>query len=145
MNFIVMIPARLSSNRFPNKPLAEIGGKPMIIRTIESAEKSGAKRIIVATDHKKINNLVKKNGTEVYITKKKYRSGTERLFEVIDQLKFEDDQVIVNLQVDEPCIPGWIIKKVAKCLNDKNVDVSTLAIPINKKLDILDPNSVKIV
>lgn len=145
MNFIIIIPARLLSTRFPNKPLVSIGGKPMIIRTIESAEQSGAKRVIVATDHQKIADVVQKSGKEVYITKKQHNSGTERLFEVIEKFKFKDNQIVVNLQVDEPFIPGYIIKKIVHILKNKNVDVSTLAIPTNKKVEILDPNTVKVI
>lgn len=145
MNFIIIIPARLLSTRFPNKILANIGGEPMIIRTIGAAEQSGAKRIIVATDHQKIVNMLKKRGKEVYITKKKHHSGTERICEIIELLKFEDDQIIVNLQADEPFIPGYIIKKVAQLLKFKNVDVTTLAIPTNKQEEIFNPNTVKVI
>uniref|UniRef100_A0A1A9UK83 3-deoxy-manno-octulosonate cytidylyltransferase n=1 Tax=Glossina austeni TaxID=7395 RepID=A0A1A9UK83_GLOAU len=126
MNFIVIIPARLLSTRFPNKPLSSIGGKPMIIRTIESAERSAAKRIIIATDNQKIANIVKKHGKEVYITNKEHNSGTERLFEIVEKLEFENDQIIVNLQVDEPFIPGSKKLKILYKLYKRSLTLADL-------------------
>nr|Q8D2V1.2 RecName: Full=3-deoxy-manno-octulosonate cytidylyltransferase; AltName: Full=CMP-2-keto-3-deoxyoctulosonic acid synthase; Short=CKS; Short=CMP-KDO synthase [Wigglesworthia glossinidia endosymbiont of Glossina brevipalpis] len=145
MEFIVIIPARFFSKRFPKKPLININGKPMIIHTIENAKKSGASRVIVVTDNNEIYSLVNKNGIEVLLTKKEYNSGTERLIEAIEKFKIKDNQIIVNLQVDEPFLNSDNIFNVAKKLKEKNLIVSTLAIPILNKKEIFDKNIVKVV
>lgn len=146
MNFIVIIPARFASNRLPGKPLININGKPMIIRTMEQAQKSGASRIIVATDHVNIMNTVKLFGGEVCITHINHQSGTERIKEVIDYYKFNDNQIIVNLQVDEPFIPPEMIQYVVNDLIEVvDTNMSTLSVPIYTRKEMFNPNIVKVV
>ena len=116
MSFTVIIPARYASSRLPGKPLADIHGKPMIIRVMEQAQKSSASRVIIATDNQQVFDVVQSYGGEVVLTSDKHNSGTERLAEVINTFQLADDEVIVNVQGDEPLIPPIIIDQVAEHL-----------------------------
>lgn len=146
MSFFIIIPARFASTRLPIKPLTDINGKPMILHVIDKAKKSKAKKIIVATDHDKIFSIVQKYGKcDVCMTSKKHKSGTERLSEVIKNYSFSDNDKIVNLQSDEPMISDKSINKIVKNLNTFNVNISTLAIPIQNIKDLFNPNIVKVV
>lgn len=106
MSFVVIIPARFASTRLPGKPLQDINGKPMIVHVLERARESGADRIIVATDHPDVASAVEAAGGEVCMTRADHQSGTERLAEVVEKCAFSDDTIIVNIQGDEPMIPG---------------------------------------
>lgn len=106
MSFVVIIPARFASTRLPGKPLQDINGKPMIVHVLERARESGADRIIVATDHEDVARAVEAAGGEVCMTRADHQSGTERLAEVVEKCAFSDDTIIVNIQGDEPMIPG---------------------------------------
>lgn len=145
MNFIAIIPARLASTRLPAKPLVDIAGKPMVVRVMERAKASGAVRVIVATDHQSIVNVVTQHGGEACLTRLDHQSGTERLAEVIEHFSFDDQQVIVNVQGDEPLIPPIIIQKVAENLVQHGTDVATLAAPLTHIEDVFNPNVVKVV
>lgn len=107
MSFVVIIPARFASTRLPGKPLQDINGKPMIVHVLERARESGADRIIVATDHEEVARAVEAAGGEVCMTRADHQSGTERLAEVVEKCAFSDDTIIVNIQGDEPMIPGY--------------------------------------
>lgn len=146
MSYTVVIPARFASSRLPGKPLADIAGKPMVIRVLEQAQKSKASRVIVATDNKDIVDVVKSYGVEVVMTREDHQSGTERLAEVIDKLSIAKNEIIVNVQGDEPMIPPSIIDQVAQNLqNAKNCGMATLAVKIEDSEDIFNPNVVKVV
>ena len=114
MSFTVIIPARYASSRLPRKPLADIVGKPMIQHVWEKAQQAGANRVIIATDHEEIEKVAKAFGAEVCMTSTEHNSGTERLSEVIEKMAIADDEVIVNVQGDEPLIPPVIIQQVAQ-------------------------------
>ena len=117
MSFIVVIPSRYQSTRLPAKPLADILGKTMIERVAEQALKSGAKQVIVATDDQRIVDALKIiNNVTVCLTSKDHESGTDRLAEVCQLMQFSDDEIIVNVQGDEPLIPPTVIQQVAKNL-----------------------------
>lgn len=143
--FTVIIPARFASTRLPGKPLADIHGKPMIIRVMERAKCSGAKRIIVATDNHDVVDAVVAAGGEVCLTNENHHSGTERLAEVIDKYQFADDEIIVNVQGDEPLIPEEIIKQVAENLAGCKAGMATLAVQIHDAEEAFNPNAVKVV
>ncbi|CAL1329395.1 3-deoxy-manno-octulosonate cytidylyltransferase [Candidatus Providencia siddallii] len=143
--FTIIIPARYSSTRLPGKPLIDINGKPMIVRVMEQAIKSNAKRIIIATDHKDIANVITKNGGEICMTNNYHRSGIERIAEVINIYKFSDDEIIVNVQGDEPFIPPENINKIAYDFLNKKTNMITLATHIKKSQDFLNSNIVKVV
>ncbi|GAA6205352.1 3-deoxy-manno-octulosonate cytidylyltransferase [Thalassotalea sp. SU-HH00458] len=150
MSFVVVIPARYQSSRLPGKVLADIQGKPMIQWVVEKAEKSGAKKVIVATDNDEVAKAVTGFGGEVCKTRADHQSGTERLAEVMDHYQFDDDQVIVNVQGDEPFIPAENIAQVAKNLanqqrtNQQQARMATLAVHISDVEEALNPNAVKV-
>lgn len=146
MSFTVVIPARFDSSRLPGKPLADIDGKPMIQHVYERAQESGAAEVIVATDDKRIADAVKAFGGTAVMTSTDHRSGTERLAEVIDLMALADDEVVVNVQGDEPQIPPQIIRQVAENLaSQRNAPMATLAVPMEDVAEVFNPNAVKVV
>ena len=145
MKFSVIIPARYASSRLPAKPLADIHGKPMIVRVMEQAQKSSAHRVIIATDHQQVFDAVKAYKGEVILTSDKHNSGTERLAEVINRYQFADDEIIVNVQGDEPLIPPVIIDQVAENLVQYRTGMATLAVPIDSAEEAFNPGAVKVV
>jgi len=102
MSFVAIIPARLASSRLPNKPLADLGGKPMVVRTAERALASGASQIMVATDHADIVAACEAHGVPVTMTRADHPSGTDRIAEVAARMGLPDNATIVNVQGDEP-------------------------------------------
>lgn len=144
-NFTVIIPARYQSERLPGKPLLDIGGKPMVQRVYEQAARSDAAQVIVATDDERIITAVKNFGGDVCLTRGDHPSGTDRLQEVCAIRRFNDDDVIVNVQGDEPLIPPAVINQVASNLVDAGAEMATLSEVIDDLSDLLDPNIVKVV
>lgn len=147
MSFIVVIPSRYQSTRLPAKPLANILGKTMIERVAEQAIKSGAKQVIVATDDQRIvDALAHVKHIDVCMTSKDHESGTDRLAEVCRQYQFSNDEIIVNVQGDEPLIPPSVITQVANNLsNNHQASVATLSAPIDDFADVFNINAVKVV
>lgn len=145
MSFVAIIPARFGSSRLPGKPLADINGKPMVVHVMERALESGAKRVIVATDHPDVVAAVESAGGEVCLTRPDHQSGTERLAEVIELCQFADDEIIVNVQGDEPLIPPVIVRQVAENLANSEAGMATLAVPIETAEEAFNPNAVKVV
>ena len=144
MDFTVIIPARLASTRLPNKPLADLGGKPMVVRVAERAALSGASRIVVATDHADIAAACKAHGVEVAMTRADHPSGTDRIAEVAAALGLADEAVVVNLQGDEPLIdPGLLAACAARI--EAGVPMATCAHPLHEMADVFNPNVVKVV
>ena len=145
MSFVVVIPARYESSRLPGKVLADIDGKPMIQWVVEKALASGAAQVIVATDNDKVESAVKAFGGEVCKTRADHQSGTERLAEVMDTYQFANNQVIVNVQGDEPFIPSSNIAQVAKNLAAQTkAEMATLAVKIDTVEEAFNPNAVKV-
>ncbi|NBI12109.1 3-deoxy-manno-octulosonate cytidylyltransferase [[Haemophilus] felis] len=142
--FTVIIPARYASSRLPAKPLADIAGKPMIAHVFAKAQQSGAERIIVATDHPEVAKAAKAYGAEVCMTSEKHNSGTERLAEVVEKLAIADDEIIVNIQGDEPLIPPSIVRQVAENLVKYQVKMASLAVKIEEPEELFNPNAVKV-
>jgi 3-deoxy-manno-octulosonate cytidylyltransferase (CMP-KDO synthetase) len=146
MAFLVVIPARFASSRLPGKPLADIGGKTMIERVYQQALHSGASRVVVATDDRRVAEAVDSFGGEVCMTSAEHNSGTERLAEVITKLQIPSDMVVVNVQGDEPFIPPLIIRQVAQNLAaQQKAQMATLAVPLTDATEIANPNIVKVV
>jgi len=142
--FTVIIPARLASTRLPNKPLADLGGKPMVVRVAERAALSGAARIVVATDHPDIAAACAAHGVEARITRADHPSGTDRIAEVALALDLAPDAVVVNLQGDEPLIePGLLAACAARI--SATVPMATCAHPLHDAADVFNPNVVKVV
>lgn len=144
MGFIVIIPARLASTRLPNKPLADLGGKPMVVRVAERAALSGAERVIVATDHDDIAAACIAHGVEVCMTRADHPSGTDRIAEVARALALAPDAVVVNLQGDEPLIDPALLAATASRIGP-DVPMATCAHPIDTVADVFNPNVVKVV
>ncbi len=144
MTFTVIIPARLASTRLPNKPLADLGGKPMVVRVAERAALSGAVRIVVATDHLDIASACAAHDVEVFMTRDDHPSGTDRIAEVARALNLADDAVVVNLQGDEPLIDPLLLDAVAARIN-AGVPMATCAHPLHEAADAFNPNVVKVV
>ncbi|NQZ22879.1 MAG: 3-deoxy-manno-octulosonate cytidylyltransferase [Colwellia sp.] len=150
MSFVVVIPARFESSRLPGKVLADICGKPMIQWVVEKAQQSGASQVIVATDNAQVAEVVTAFGGEVCKTRADHQSGTERLAEVMEIYNFDDDQVIVNVQGDEPFIPAENITQVARNLanqqrtNQQQARMATLAVHIHDVEEAFNPNAVKV-
>lgn len=143
-DFIVLIPARLASTRLPDKPLADLGGKPLIVRVAEQARRSRAASVIVATDAPAIASAVRAAGFEAVMTRDDHRSGTDRLAEAADNLGLGDDAIVVNLQGDEPEIEPALLSDVARRLaDDPTARMATVAHPIVAVADWLNPNIVK--
>ncbi|GGY84841.1 3-deoxy-manno-octulosonate cytidylyltransferase [Pseudoduganella plicata] len=144
MSFTVIIPARLASTRLPDKPLADLGGKPMIVRVAERARLSGAARIIVATDHDSILAACARHGIEACLTRADHPSGTDRIAEVARALQLAPDAVVVNLQGDEPLIDPSLLAACAARIG-ADVPMATCAHPLDDAHDAFNPNVVKVV
>jgi len=146
LSFKVVIPARFGSTRLPGKPLLDIAGKPMIVHVCERALESGAEEVIVATDDDRILNAVTDLGIKAVMTRADHQSGTERLAEVASLCSWKSEQIIVNLQGDEPLIPPDYIRDVAEALaSQQQAGIATLAARINEQEEIFNPNAVKVV
>ncbi|MBU3601738.1 3-deoxy-manno-octulosonate cytidylyltransferase [Polynucleobacter sp. AM-25C3] len=144
--FLVVIPARLGSTRLPRKPLADIGGKPMVIRVAERAQQSHAQSVVVATDSPEIQAACDKHRIECLLTSPNHPTGTDRIAEVAQLLKLPADTLVVNVQGDEPLIPPELINQVAQTLADHSAcAISTVAVPITDTAEINNPNVVKVV
>ena len=146
MSYSIIIPARYASTRLLGKPLLEIEGKPLIQHVYQRATETQAKRIIIATDDQRIADICNAFGAEVCLTRTDHQSGTERIAEVIKKLKFLDQEIVINLQGDEPDVPASLIEQTALCLQQNPMaDMSTLATPIDNSTDLFNPNIVKVV
>lgn len=144
--FIVVVPARYGSTRLPGKPLLEIAGKPMVQHVWEQARKSAAKQVYIATDDIRIKEVCEAFNAPVLMTSGEHRSGTDRLAEVATLLGLAEDEIVVNVQGDEPLIPPAIINQVADNLAlFKDAEIATLAEPISELDNLFNPNIVKVV
>ncbi|WP_444933115.1 3-deoxy-manno-octulosonate cytidylyltransferase [Microbulbifer sp. JTAC008] len=145
-SFDVIIPARYGSSRLPGKPLADIGGKPMVEHVYLRARESDAERVVIATDDMRVAEVAHGFGAEVCMTSAEHASGTDRLQEVAQNLGLAEDRILVNVQGDEPLIPAEVINQVAENLAAiKRAGVATLAEPITSVEDFRNPNVVKVV
>lgn len=144
MSFTVIIPARLASTRLPNKPLADLGGKPMVVRVAERAMQSGAVQVIVATDHADIFAACRQHDVAVHMTRTGHPSGTDRIAEVAAALGLSDDTVVVNVQGDEPLIDPSLIAATARLIAH-DVPMATAAHAIDNIEEVFNPNVVKVV
>ena len=143
--FTVIIPARLASSRLPEKALADIAGKPMVVRVAERAKLSEAQRVVVATDHTAIAAACSEYGIEAVLTGKQHTSGTARLAEAALLLGMADEDIAVNVQGDEPLIDPALINRTAELLGSSSAQMATAAHPIADVAEFLNPNCVKVV
>lgn len=146
MSFTVVIPARLASTRLPNKPLADIGGLPMIVRVAQRAALSGAGRIVVATDAPEVAAVCAVHGVQALMTRADHPSGSDRLAEAVEQLGLPDDAVVVNVQGDEPLIaPAMIDACAATLAAQPDCVMATVAHGLDDPTEFANPNVVKLV
>jgi 3-deoxy-manno-octulosonate cytidylyltransferase (CMP-KDO synthetase) len=146
MAFSVLIPARLASTRLPGKPLADIGGLPMVVRVARRAAEAGAEQVVVAGDDPSIVQACAAHGVRALLTRSDHASGSDRLAEACQLLGLDGEQVVVNVQGDEPLIDPALIRQCAQLLLQRpDCVMSTAAHPIDNLRDHLDPNIVKVV
>jgi len=146
MGFHVLIPARLGSTRLPDKPLADLGGKPMVVRVAERARQSAAQSVVVATDSDAVVQACQAHGVLTVMTRPDHPSGSDRLAEACERLGLAADATVVNVQGDEPLIDPALIDAVAAALDaNPQASMSTAAHPIDSVADFNNPNVVKVV
>ena len=146
MKFKVVIPARYASVRLPGKPLLDIAGKPMIQHVWERAVESGAAEVVVATDASRIADACRGFQADVCMTRENHRSGSDRIAEVASIRGWGGEEIIVNLQGDEPCIPAMLLSQVAEDMErHPAASVTTLCAPIADRQTLFDPHTVKVV
>jgi 3-deoxy-manno-octulosonate cytidylyltransferase (CMP-KDO synthetase) len=146
VSFTVLIPARYASTRLPGKPLADIAGKPMIVRVAERARASGATLVAVATDDRRIADVVEAHGIATCLTRSDHPTGTDRLAEAASQLDLPDDAIVVNVQGDEPLLSSSLIRSMAELLGQRpDASIATACHPIDDPAEAFNPNIVKVV
>jgi len=143
-NTAIIIPTRLEARRFPNKPLAEINNKPMILHVLDRARESKVGKVIVATPDKKIFDIVNNNGGIAILTQKSHLSGSDRIYEVYSKKLKNNVDLIINLQGDMPNVDPNTISKLEKLMRSNQCDIGTLAAPIKDNDEIVDENVVKV-
>src|SRR5512141_2389768 len=144
--FLVVIPARFASSRLHGKALADIGGKPMVVRVAERARASGAKAVWVATDDQRVFDAVKLHGHHAMMTRQDHATGTDRIAEVVEQLGLDEGEIVVNVQGDEPLIAPELIREVAQSLAEHGAaSIATACHPITDAASLLNPHVVKVV
>jgi 3-deoxy-manno-octulosonate cytidylyltransferase (CMP-KDO synthetase) len=146
MGFKVVIPARYASVRLPGKPLLQIAGKPMIQHVYERAVESGAEEVVIATDNQEIADVCKSFSADACMTSSEHRSGSDRVAEVVALKGWAEDEIVVNLQGDEPCMPPQLLTQVAADMSHHvAANVTTLSSPISDRVVLFDPHVVKVV
>lgn len=142
----IIIPARYDSSRLPGKPLVDVAGKPLIQRVYDCAVKADIGDVIVATDDERIRKVVKGFGGKACMTTSDHQSGTDRIAEVISKLDIDDQEIVINLQGDEPLMPPELIQQVGDTLKQKtDAVVATACYPVHDKATLNNPNVVKVV
>ncbi|SDV49426.1 3-deoxy-manno-octulosonate cytidylyltransferase [Chitinasiproducens palmae] len=145
-DFLAVIPARLASTRLPNKPLADIGGVPMVVRVARQAAASGARQVVIATDSGAVVEAAREHRIEAMLTRMDHPTGTDRLSEVATRLALPDEAVVVNVQGDEPLIdPSLVADVAAHLIAHPECAIATAAHPIAAADEIFNPNVVKVV
>ena len=144
--FTVLVPARLASTRLPNKPLADIAGLPMVVRVAQRAAASGALRVVVAADDPRIVEACSAHGVQALLTRSDHASGSDRLAEACVLLGLDGDDVVVNVQGDEPLIDPLLVRRCAALLSERpDCVMSTAAHALADVAEYLNPNVVKVV
>lgn len=144
--FTVIVPARMRSTRLPGKMLADIHGKPLVAWVAERAARSGATQVVVATDHPDIEKALRARGVRVCATSPDHPTGTDRLAEAVDRLGLDGDEIVVNVQGDEPLLDPGLVRAVAAELAAKpGASIATAAHPVHDAKTFFDPNVVKVV
>ncbi|KJF75444.1 3-deoxy-manno-octulosonate cytidylyltransferase [Agrobacterium arsenijevicii] len=143
---VVLIPARMASTRLPGKPLADIGGKPMIVQVALRAREAGAERIVVAVDDEQVFSAVKNAGFDVMMTRDDHQSGSDRIFEALQKADpYGNAEYVINVQGDLPTIEAETIRASLRPLENAAVDIATLTVEITDEEEKTNPNVVKVV
>jgi 3-deoxy-manno-octulosonate cytidylyltransferase (CMP-KDO synthetase) len=146
MTFTVVIPARMQSSRLPGKVLADIAGKPMVVRVAERARESGARRVLIATDAREVADAVERHGFSAEMTAATHPTGTDRIAEVAERLAFVADEIVLNVQGDEPLVEPGLIRAIAELLAaTPEAAIATACHPIRDAAELFNPNVVKVV
>ncbi|MCL2871418.1 MAG: 3-deoxy-manno-octulosonate cytidylyltransferase [Betaproteobacteria bacterium] len=146
MSFTIIIPARFASTRLPGKPLADLGGAPMVVRVAQQAAQVRSARVVVATDDARIAKAVGDAGIETLMTRADHPTGTDRLAEAVDSLGLSDHSIVVNVQGDEPFLAPTLIKRVAeKLVLHEDAAIATACHPLKTMAEARNPNIVKVV
>ena len=145
MGFKVVVPARYASTRLPAKPLLNLGGKPMVVRVAERAVLSGAEEVWVATDNAAVFDAVEQHGFSALMTRADHPTGTDRLAEIVELRGWSDEDIVVNVQGDEPLIDPELVAQTARRLEESGADIATVGCPIDNAVDFFNPNVVKVV
>jgi 3-deoxy-manno-octulosonate cytidylyltransferase (CMP-KDO synthetase) len=146
MTFTALIPARYASTRLPGKPLADIAGKPMVVRVAERAQRAGATRVAVATDDARIKAAVEAHGIEACLTRAEHPTGTDRLAEAARLLGLDAETIVVNVQGDEPLLAPELIRAMATlAAAHPDAAIATACHPIADPAEAFNPNVVKVV
>ena len=145
MVFKVVIPARYNSTRLPGKPLIEIGGIPMVIHVARKARMSGADEVVIATDDQRIIDVATSYDFEAFMTQDTHVSGTDRVLEVVTLKKWSDNELIINVQGDEPLIDPQLIKLLYEGMKKEGLNYATAASKFKSYEDYDDPNNVKVI
>jgi len=143
--FHVVIPARYGSTRLPAKPLALIDGLPMVVQTARSVAKANPASLMVATDDQRIVDVVESAGFQACMTRPDHPSGSDRVLEVVDRLGLHVDDIVINVQGDEPLIPAQVLQQLASALEVSDAGVATLCERIQTRAEVFNPNIVKVV
>jgi 3-deoxy-manno-octulosonate cytidylyltransferase (CMP-KDO synthetase) len=146
LDFRVVIPSRLGSTRLPNKALLDVAGKPLVVRCLQAAQRASAREVLVATDDERIAQVVREAGGDVQLTRADHPSGTDRLAEVARVRGWADEDIVVNLQGDEPLVPPQLLGRLAAQLTGHpGAGIATMATPIRTLSELRSPNAVKVV
>jgi 3-deoxy-manno-octulosonate cytidylyltransferase (CMP-KDO synthetase) len=144
--FTAIVPARLASTRLPRKPLADLHGLPMVVRVAQRAQASGAARVVVAADSGEIVDACKRHGVQALLTSPAHPTGTDRLAEAAALLHLPADEIVVNVQGDEPLMPPATVAAVARLLQQRSdCGIATAAHPLHEAAEFFSPNVVKVV
>jgi 3-deoxy-manno-octulosonate cytidylyltransferase (CMP-KDO synthetase) len=144
--FVVIVPARLASTRLPRKPLADLGGLPMVVRVARRAADSGAQRVVVATDSEEVLAACQRFDVAAILTRADHCTGTDRLAEATEALQLSDDTIVANVQGDEPLLPPEVVARVAALLAQRpECAMATAAHPLADAAEFFNPNVVKVV
>lgn len=144
-DFTIVIPARLNSSRLPQKLLQTVAHKPLLYHTYQAALKSNATKVIIATDSQKIIDVMSEYNAECILTSENHESGTTRIAEVVEKLGLKDNEIIINLQGDEPLMPAENINQLAENLSKHSATIATLKENFTSVEDYQNPNNVKVV
>ena len=145
-DYHIVIPARMASQRLPGKPLLDVDGAPLLQHVFEKARRSGAASIVIATDNRRILETAESFGARAVMTSTEHESGSDRIAECAALMGWADEELIVNLQGDEPLMPPACLNQVARLLiEDPDADVASLYCPVKSREEAGNPNAVKVV